>query len=961
MTSQDQPEAHGLNDGPALELRVHGVNNTTPASMLDLPVDDVEEVVGDKFAGFWRPKPGRAPAGEEDRGWIPAPVTREAYSWGGLARTTPGGGTGAVGKAIAIVAQIGWTLLLPYGLANVGYWTRNLSDADGGTDQRWGDRMRAATNPRGAPRPGAGASTVRVFGLALTVFMVVTVCEISMDLVATQCYESGEKVCGNLPGLFNGLATHSLAVRLAAMSLVPVALLLGLWWLSSITRSRYERATLEVDAVQADPSGDAGGPLLGRLGFWQGDRMVGGLVYIHLATGFAVVAFALAWPALFGSGSRCEDFDDWGACVDQIGGSRSATSTFFILVLLAAVGVLVAAVVLIVRGNRRMPDLTAHDQAVNGSAGGRRDPQTMWLWVVAATVLVITEVGLLTTTPRIDESGPLLGVNALPTVVLGLLVCLVVSALVLRVNRLGSWFAWSLAACLVVLAFAEQTWLRAVVIALALLIAAATLLSLVLGSKKAEPPAVQAGRPEVMPRCYVAWAGGGPGVMLGAALFAQTVLSSLTVLLVGDWLNGSLSARTLLPGTGAGAVRPVSTTDCEGPCPDDPLLSVPLPYVLLGTAVLLTLLLVLLAALVAYWIGRPKPHEHAPVQDAGGRNPSAGGPVTAGGTSQAPVPMSHRKVRRARRFARLAHRAEKLLGLFVALSTASVLAAVIATAAGWLQPGTGSGAFTWLRAYDVATSASVLVAAAALAALVKGAGSGEKRPLGLVWDLMAFLPRAAHPFAPPCYAERAVPELTDRINWWFSPEGRTSVGGQRRRGSKVIVSAHSLGGVLAVASLLQLRWKSGPREIALLTYGSQLRAYFGRIFPELLGDPAIGIRRARGAVLFADNPWKNELIAGATVPDSAAPGQPGTVTEPSVGPALHSVGVTRWVSLWRPTDYLGFPVRSYGPGNGLDVPADELDRTGYLVESVTHGHYPRSSQYRAALLELTEGVRERDA
>src|SRR4051794_26187600 len=74
-----------------LELRVHGVNNTTPAALLDVPAESVELKSGDKLGSFWT---STATPARTKHGYVPPEIMREAYSWGGMVRTTPqvGGG-----------------------------------------------------------------------------------------------------------------------------------------------------------------------------------------------------------------------------------------------------------------------------------------------------------------------------------------------------------------------------------------------------------------------------------------------------------------------------------------------------------------------------------------------------------------------------------------------------------------------------------------------------------------------------------------------------------------------------------------------------------------------------------------------------------------------------------------------------------------------------------------------------
>ena len=139
-----------------------------------------------------------------------------------------------------------------------------------------------------------------------------------------------------------------------------------------------------------------------------------------------------------------------------------------------------------------------------------------------------------------------------------------------------------------------------------------------------------------------------------------------------------------------------------------------------------------------------------------------------------------------------------------------------------------------------------------------------RRSVSVIWDLGTFWPRAVHPLAPPCYAERAVPQLIKRIDFL------------RRDGRNVLLSCHSQGTVLGAAVVMQLTYAQSG-SVALLTYGSPLRRLYARFFPAYFGSA--NLERAGSFLLGSPHeamegwPWRNlyrpsDPIGGAVFTES---------------------------------------------------------------------------------------------
>ncbi len=293
---------------------------------------------------------------------------------------------------------------------------------------------------------------------------------------------------------------------------------------------------------------------------------------------------------------------------------------------------------------------------------------------------------------------------------------------------------------------------------------------------------------------------------------------------------------------------------------------------------------------------------------------------------------------RARRTAALAHRAETLLDVVGAITSPVALVIVVASMSGSPPWELDLPFVGWTR--DVATASMYLVVAMSAGLILLGSqirrSENTRKAVGVIWDLTTFWPRAAHPLAPPCYAERVVPELHIRTRWALDKPHAMP--------NQVVVSGHSQGSLIVLAMVSRLN-PVHLNRVRMITYGSQIRALYGRVFPRVFGPDAIGYEPTTGQPSLTD--------AFPDVPRPGTPGPPPLVPD-TFRFRLRTAG-GEWVNLFRRTDPLGWRVFSDADSD-LDLPVPEVPEDGVGDPGpavMGHSGYQHTPVYRRVLQRWT--------
>jgi hypothetical protein len=237
--------------------------------------------------------------------------------------------------------------------------------------------------------------------------------------------------------------------------------------------------------------------------------------------------------------------------------------------------------------------------------------------------------------------------------------------------------------------------------------------------------------------------------------------------------------------------------------------------------------------------------------------------------------------------------ADLATALAVGGSLALVFAAEIAAAAYVAAAGPASQPLEAWHGLAAVVSVIVIAVAGWLVTLLRQAYSdpAKRKTIGALWDVGTFWPRAVHPLAPPCYAERAVPEVVDRIRLLTGhlTDKPTDIARLKYEAGlpdlertqrltvppgPLLLTGYSQGSVIAPAVVAQLPAEVLP-DVALLTLACPAQRLYGRAFPAYFG--------------------RRQLAELAGLLDAKTPDQnPGPDQPPG-----------RWKNLRRRSDYIG--------------------------------------------------------
>ena len=325
-----------------------------------------------------------------------------------------------------------------------------------------------------------------------------------------------------------------------------------------------------------------------------------------------------------------------------------------------------------------------------------------------------------------------------------------------------------------------------------------------------------------------------------------------------------------------------------------------------------------------------------------------------------------RKIEKSRHLGSMWRKAEFFAGVLAGLVALALCWAVVSGTV-WLVTGKLIFDFPFLGAI---ANYGVWMAVVAVLALVVLSSAQEPRPVALLWDLMCFLPTQAHPFGPPCYTERSAQELADRVWLWLNPEDEASHAGTQqatepqRNERRVILATHSMGLIVALATIFQLQARGLPeqdlRRIGLVSYGVQVRRYFARFFPQVFGPEVLGIVPAPGPRVRGMNPWPLDVSG-----EIAAETRQEAIDPPAQESALGAILGHRWINLYRPNDPLGFPIRYRFPATQkpsaaepMDFPAEEYHPESYLFTAAAHRFYLPTNAYDVAIAAMSKRLEE---